>query len=354
MRRSTVIRVVTLIGCALLLSGVGAVVAASSAPVTPDFTLHANKSVLSLTNGNNARLSVKTKAVGGFHAPVTVSVSGVPSGVTVTTAPNPVSPPGPAVLTFTASQSVTSGNYPLTVTGTSGVLHDSVNVHLVISAPAAFTMTLTPSSQNVVDGSAGDYTLTVKRGPATGAIKLKLSGLPANTTGTIPASLAPTATTATVHITTTTNAVPGSYPITVTGTAALASQTATANLVIVPQTFANFPITGTLDRVLFMGTTARVNLAITDPFSSALTVTGLSVAVSATSNPACATSNFAVSQYSGAYPLTIPANTTKTLSQLGIATSTWPTVTLTDLPVNQDACKHVTLTLTYGGTGSGN
>lgn len=114
-----------------------------------------------------------------------------------------------------------------------------------------------------------------------------------------------------------------------------------------------FTVSGTLDRSLFIGTTGRIDLAITAPRGGKLNVTNLSVTVAGTSNARCTPGNFAVTQYAGGYPLAVPGGSTRTLQQLGVARSAWPAVTLRDLPVNQDACKNVAVTLAYAGTGQG-
>jgi hypothetical protein len=123
--------------------------------------------------------------------------------------------------------------------------------------------------------------------------------------------------------------------------------------VVVPAPGRAFTISGTLDRSLFIGSTGRLNLAIAAPRGGTLNVTDLAVRVTGTSNTNCTAGNFTVTQYSGSYPLTVPGGSTRTLQQLGVPRSVWPAVTLLDLPVNQDACKNVAVTLTYAGTGQG-
>ena len=131
------------------------------------------------------------------------------------------------------------------------------------------------------------------------------------------------------------------------------SVSASAHPVVVPAPGRAFSVSGTLDGSLFIGTTGRIDLTITAPRGGNLRVTNLSVTVTGTSNPRCTTGNFAVTQYSGHYPLAVPGGSTRTLQQLGVARSAWPAVTLRDLPVNQDACKNVAVTLAYAGTGQG-
>jgi hypothetical protein len=115
----------------------------------------------------------------------------------------------------------------------------------------------------------------------------------------------------------------------------------------------NFGLAGSADRLLAPGVSGFIDVAITNPNNQPLNVTNLSVAVTGTSKPACTTSNFSVTQFSGTYPITVPANSTRTLSQLGITQSQRPKVTMINLPVNQDVCKNTGVALSFTGTGSG-
>ena len=67
-------------------------------------------------------------------------------------------------------------------------------------------------------------------------------------------------------------------------------------------------------------------------------------------DPACpAATNMLVTRPLRA-TLTVPARSTKSLSDLGIPQAQWPVLTMPDLPTNQDACEGATFTLLYLGT----
>jgi hypothetical protein len=68
----------------------------------------------------------------------------------------------------------------------------------------------------------------------------------------------------------------------------------------------------------------------------------------------CSTADYAVTQYSGPYPLTVPGSGTASLSTLGVASSAQPKVTMLNTATNQDGCKGATLALAYSGSGQGN
>jgi hypothetical protein len=112
-----------------------------------------------------------------------------------------------------------------------------------------------------------------------------------------------------------------------------------------------FSIAGNVG-ALYPGASAPLDLAITNPLKQALEVTSLSIGVKDdTGTPGCVGSrNYAVTPFAGSYPITVPAGATRRLSQLGYASSVWPRVRMLDLPVNQDACKGATVTLSYAGS----
>lgn len=116
-----------------------------------------------------------------------------------------------------------------------------------------------------------------------------------------------------------------------------------------------FVISGNLTGSLAPGSSAgQLNLSLSNPNNQAISIGNLTVSVVGTSaGKACDATNFGVVQYSGAYPLNLGALQTITLTQLGVATKALPQVRMIDLPSNQDGCKHVTVNLSYAGTGEG-
>ena len=77
-----------------------------------------------------------------------------------------------------------------------------------------------------------------------------------------------------------------------------------------------------------------------------VTVTGTSAG---TSCPAAG--NFSIAQQLSAQPV-IPANSTKSLSDLGVPQSQWPTLQMLDNG-NQDPCATASVNLGYSGNATG-
>jgi hypothetical protein len=214
---------------------------------------------------------------------------------------------------------------------------------------------VSPSTTNTPAGTVATYAVTVTRTNFTGSINFSVTGTPP-TSGVSFTPPSTTGNTTSLQVSTSAATTVGSYTLTITGTSGSTTASTVAQLTVSAAAHDNraFTITGTLDRSLAPGVTGFLDLSITNPNNQPISITNLTVSLTGTSKPGCATSNFSVAQLSGAYPFTVPANSTRTLSQLGIAQSVRPRVTMIDLPVNQDVCKTTGLTLGYSGTGQGN
>ncbi len=117
-----------------------------------------------------------------------------------------------------------------------------------------------------------------------------------------------------------------------------------------------FTVGGSAPNLFYPGTSQPLDLAITNPFKFAIKVLTVSVTVEpvptkdGVPDPAClATSNLLVTRSLGT-TVTVPAGSTKSLSDLDVPAAQWPVLTMPDLPINQDACEGATFTLTYSCT----
>jgi len=91
----------------------------------PDFTIVTSPTSQVLAPGNTSGFVVTLGSVRGFNQPVTLSVSGLPAGVTGSFSPTIVTPSGISTLTLSASTSASIGTATLTITGMSGSLSHS-------------------------------------------------------------------------------------------------------------------------------------------------------------------------------------------------------------------------------------
>ena len=89
--------------------GLFGAIAASGPAVKGDFTLNLAQAMLTVTQGSSATVQVGVLPSSGFSAPVTFSVSGLPTGATFQFSPSSVTPASGATATTTLT--ITAGTY---------------------------------------------------------------------------------------------------------------------------------------------------------------------------------------------------------------------------------------------------
>lgn len=184
---------------------------------TPGFTIAPRLSSLSVTQGSSVTDTITVTDVGGFTGSVTLSASGLPSGVTATFGTNPTT--GSSGVTFAVSSSATTGTSTVTVTGTSGSTTATTSIVLSVGSKTTpgFTLASSPSSLSVTQGSSTTDMITVTdEGGFTGTVTLSASGLPNGVTATFGTN--PTTSSSVVTFAATTSAATGSSTVTITGT----------------------------------------------------------------------------------------------------------------------------------------
>ena len=86
---------------------------------TPDYSLSISPATQTIgRNGGTLSYTVTITPVNGFNSPVTLSITGLPSGTTGNFAPNPATTT--SALTLTVNSSTRKGTYQFTVTGVGG------------------------------------------------------------------------------------------------------------------------------------------------------------------------------------------------------------------------------------------
>jgi hypothetical protein len=109
----------------------------------------------------------------------------------------------------------------------------------------------------------------------------------------------------------------------------------------------SYTLAGDATSVVIPGTSAAVDLRITNPNPVPITVIATTITIT-TPSGACGPGNFRVTN-GPTHPVTVAAGSTATLSELGVPESDWPTVTMVDTGIDQDACQNAQLTLHYQG-----
>jgi uncharacterized membrane protein len=192
---------------------------------TPDFTITAAPAALSVTQGSSGSSTISTTVSGGFNSAVSLSASGLPTGVTASFSPASIAAPGSgsSTLTFTASGTATTGTVNVTVTASGGSATHTTVIALTVNSAATpdFTVSAAPASVSVTQGGSGSSTIsTTVSGGFNAAVSLSASGLPAGVTAAFsPASIAaPGSGTSTLTFTASSTATTGTANVTVTAT----------------------------------------------------------------------------------------------------------------------------------------
>lgn len=105
------------------------------------------------------------------------------------------------------------------------------------------------------------------------------------------------------------------------------------------------------------GVSAPLDVVLTNPYASAVTVTALRTTVLGVDSPnadelhPCTAGDFVIEQSLIGLEVTVPAGATATLGSLGVPTASWPQVGMVARSVNQDGCKGASVTLDYAAAG---
>ncbi len=151
----------------------------SGTTTSSSFSVSASPSSLSVAQGGTGTTTISVAPVGSFNSAVTLSASGLPTGVTAAFGTNSIgSGSGSSVLTFTVASSTVAGTYSVTVTGTSGTTVVTTTVSLTVTGTTAgFAISASPTSLSIARSSSGTVTITsTVTGGFSSAIGLTASG----------------------------------------------------------------------------------------------------------------------------------------------------------------------------------
>lgn len=196
-----------------------------------DFSVSISPTTGSVARSSSTTFQINTATTSGSAQTVTLSISGLPTGVSGTFNPTSVMSGGSSTLTLRASAGATVGTSTFTVTGNApSGSHGTPGMLTVTGPSSAFTIALTPTQISIPTGSSG--AIRVSASGAQQNIRLSVQGLPSGVTGTFsPTSISPgSSSTLTLRVSRT--ARRGTSPITVSGTGTASTQTAPGSLIV--------------------------------------------------------------------------------------------------------------------------
>jgi hypothetical protein len=331
---------------------------------TPSFLLSASPSILGFNQGASGTSGITVTPQFGFSDAVTLTATGLPSGVTASFTPNPTT--GTSTLTLTASSNATPGVSTVTVTGTSGSLTATSTISLTIHGP---TFTLSgPVTASVGQGSTvTSYVSVFGQYGFTGNVSLSVSGLPVGVTAAFTPNPTSTGTSTPLVLTASSSAVVGQSILTITGTSGNLTASTTIALGVYAPSF-TLSAGGSLN--IGQGGTGNSYVYISPQYgfngSVALNVTGLPAGVTAlwSPNPTTGSSTLTFTASStakvGQYPLTITGTsgslTATTTLTLGVYTPTFniSASSLVNIGQGTTGSSYVNVNAQYGFTGSVN
>ncbi|MET9230348.1 trypsin-like serine protease [Lentzea sp. NPDC003310] len=189
-------------------------------PQPGDFTLGASPSSVKAAKGKYVSTTISSN---GDGQTITLTASGVPTGVKATFQPTSISAGSSAKVTFDVSSTATAGTSTITVTGTdangkTATTTVSLTVEGTDPPTGEVTVTATPSSATVRQGMLGQT--LVKASGGTGNLTLTASGVPTGAQFSFNPAVIGQNGSSNVWIFTNFSTPPGTYPITVKATSA--------------------------------------------------------------------------------------------------------------------------------------
>lgn len=208
-----------------LASGLGSVdtaqLVAQWADQAGSFGISAAAASLTLTPAQTSSINITLTDFGAFNSRVTLTSSGLPSGVTAGFSPAAMSASGVSVMTLAATGSAVSGTYPITVTATGNGIVRTATFNLILIVSTNCTLSASPVAVTMMLNSSTSTKVTCggAQGVFSSSLALAVTGAPTGVTATLlPAQIAAGTGVSTLIITSTNTSTAGSFTLTVTAT----------------------------------------------------------------------------------------------------------------------------------------
>ncbi len=195
-----------------------------------------------LTGQSGVKVAISATAQNGFSAPVSLTVSGAPQGVTAALSQTSFALSGTsaASLSFAAASNAKAGTYPVIVTAAGAGISQTVTLSLTVSVPVSCTLAAAPASVKLTAGQTASLQVgcTAVQGTFTSPVSLSVSGTaPGVQAGFAQPSIA-AGTTTSLNLSSAVTASGGTYSLSITASATNFTQTIAVPLTVtVPNVF---------------------------------------------------------------------------------------------------------------------
>jgi hypothetical protein len=208
-----------------------------AAPTPFDFDISASPNSLTLQPSQTQSATVAVNLKGGTAQPVSLMVSGQPSGVTASLSPTSGTPTFSSTMTIAVSSTVGSGTYTLTIAASGGGQSHSTSLVLTISQAPDFRIDLNPPSQSAAQGQVASYSISVVGNNGfSSQVSLSVTGLPAGANGVFSTNSGTPTFSSTLTVTLPGATPTGTYTLVIHGTGGGLDRTANAVLSVTTQT----------------------------------------------------------------------------------------------------------------------
>jgi len=196
-----------------------------------DFSVSVSPTSQAVSMGDKTTYSVTVNLVSGSASPVSLSLSGLPGGISYSFSPQSGTPTFGSTLTIDASAAQSTGSYALTVTAMGGGLSKTASMTLNVNEAASFVISVSPGVVSVKQGGKAVFNVDVlPRGSFNRPVSLIVRGLPsgASYVFAIPTGTPPFVSALTIDVST--RVSPGTYPVEIDATDGTKTRSVTATL----------------------------------------------------------------------------------------------------------------------------
>jgi pseudomonalisin len=254
----------------------------------PPLSLSLAPSSIDVAAGASGSTTITTTRNAAFNSAVSLSLSGLPQGVTAKFSSATIAAPGAgtSVLTATVSASMAGGTYAVTLTATGGGVSKTALVAINVLPAPSFSLTLSPTALSVAPGNTGTtWATTIRTTTFNSTISVKVTGAPSGVTTSTGTIALPGSGVCALGVTVGSSVAAGSYNLTVSATGGGVTKTATLTLSVPGLSLISSATSLSLSRG--NTSTATLTTAVLGGLSSAVTfsVQGLPAGVTATFTP---------------------------------------------------------------------